>query len=298
MIQTCNLKTTKIEKENHLKQTSLTLRSVLIYVNFPGYGILTHPFSSISSLCRTVFSPKVRLGGRFGEVKTSSKHAVLAMNKHQGRTNETKMDTNKNENQNIHHKRRKHHGKTSFTLENLLLLGYVPCKKYLKINGNKNKTSSRRWFLDPYLGGKGNVEMVLSLRFTRNVDEKMVVFLYKRCKESNKTYETYIISVIYICVRIYHIHISYVYLRYVGDLASWLTCIYSFFAIVRVGFSFNNTKNTNPQGIIALREAMRSATCGFTPWKKRNSLQPQQKKPPSGCGLMMDLFVGRIQQQI
>ena len=111
MIQTCNLKTTKIEKENHLNQTSMTLGSILIYVNFPGYGILTHPFYSISSLCRTVFSPKVRLGGRFGKVKTSSKHAVLAMNKHQGRTNETKMDTKKNENQNIHHKRRKHHEK-------------------------------------------------------------------------------------------------------------------------------------------------------------------------------------------
>ena len=227
MIQTCNLKTTKIEKENHLKQTSLTLRSVLIYVNFPGYGILTHPFSSISSLCRTVFSPKVRLGGRFGEVKTSSKHAVLAMNKHQGRTNETKMDTNKNENQNIHHKRRKHHGKTSFTLENLLLLGYVPCKKYLKINGNKNKTSSRRWFLDPYLGGKGNVEMVLSLRFTRNVDEKMVVFLYKRCKESNKTYETYHICYIYMCA-----YISYSYLICLLEIC-WRSCfminLYLFF---------------------------------------------------------------------
>ena len=99
---------------------------------------------------------------------------------------------------------------------------------------------------------------------------------------------------IYIYVRTYHIHISYViclleiFWRSCFRI-NYYTCIYSFFAIVRVGFSFNNTKNTNPQGI-ALREAMRSATCGFTPWKKRNSLQPQQKKPPSGCGLMMDLF--------
>ena len=66
-----------------------------------------------------------------------------------------------------------------------------------------------------------------------------------------------------------------------------------FLARVRVGFSFNSTNNTNPQGI-ALREAMRSATCGFTPWKKRNSLQPSQRQIPSGCGIMMDLFFADV----
>ena len=192
----------------------MTLGSMLIYVNFPGYGILTHPFCSISSLCRTVFSPKVRLGGRFGEVKTSSKHAVLAMNKHQGRTNEHEMDTKKNENQ-------KHTSQKKKTpWKNIIDPGeFIICtlQKVLKNQWQKKtKHPHDHWFLDPYLGGKGNVEMVLSLRFTRNVDEKMVVFLYKRCKESNKTYE----KISYLHIYIHYIHISHVYLRYVGDLAS------------------------------------------------------------------------------
>lgn len=73
----------------------------------------------------------------------------------------------------------------------------------------------------------------------------------------------------YVCMRIYYIHISYVICLLEifwrsCFMINHYTCIYSFLAIVRVGFSFNNTKNTNPQGI-ALREAMRSATCGFTP---------------------------------
>ena len=92
------------------------------------------------------------------------------------------------------------------TMKNIIDPGeFIICtlQKVTSINGNKNKTSSRRWFLDPYLGGKGNVEMVLSLRFTRNVDEKMVVFLYRRCKESNKTYEKYHICFVYIYIYIY-----------------------------------------------------------------------------------------------
>ncbi len=159
-------------------------------------------------ICRRIFtsvtSPKVRLGGRFGEVKTSSKHAILVK---VGQMRYTKkwepIHTSLEENT-----MKKHHLPwrfTIFTLQNL------------------HQSMAKNMFEDvfptydvrgPYLGGEGNVEMVLGLRFWW-----IVVFLYKGCKESNKTCEKTIIS----------IHISYVCLRYVGgDLASWVLHLYSF----------------------------------------------------------------------
>lgn len=118
---------------------------------------------------------------------------------------------------------RKHHGKTS-TLENLL---YVPCKKYLKKTNHPCFEDVFPHDVDSWTPTLEAKEMSkwFSASDSPGMLMKRVVFLYRRCKESNKTYEKYHICYIYIymCVHIIFIsHMSYVYLRYFGDLASGL----------------------------------------------------------------------------